>query len=139
MRFRDLVDELVQRVYGDGELDSSAELTIRVPRAIKLTEQIVESRWQKHDNQYRVRLDKRPANQGGDQIHIQKRDGSEWAYRHTGERSEPRKYTLQATQTVRDIVRSVFNLPSDQMIEVIVIQADQQQCLVEIVLDKAST
>src|SRR5215213_7007428 len=110
MNFRDMVDALVRRVDDNGEFGTSDELIIRIPEGTKLSERLVESQWKKYNNQYDTRLDRRPPNQGGGQLHIRNRDGREWAYRYTGARSEPNKYTLNATGTVQDIVRSIFDL-----------------------------
>lgn len=69
-----------------------------------------EGSWRPWDSKFDVRLDRRPDHMGGDQIHIRSRNGSEWAYRHTGGRSEAGKYTLPANKDVRDIVRHYFNV-----------------------------
>lgn len=80
---------------------------------------------------YTYRVDRRPAHHGGDQLHINKKNQS-WAYRHTGQKSEPNKYTLPATNTVKDIVRDVFNLSADTVIESHVVSASSERIIVEI-------
>ena len=48
--------------------------------------------WKDWKNGYEYRLDRRPANIGGDQLHIRGRTG-DWAFRSDGSPSEPNKYT----------------------------------------------
>lgn len=78
---------------------------------------LLEGQWKKYDNKHDVRLDKRPPNMGGDQLHIRRNDGEQWAYRHTGSKSEPNKYTSPATKTVRDIVAKKFGIEDRSIIE----------------------
>ena len=49
---------------------------------------LIEANWKKYDNNYNIRIDTRPANMGGPQVHIKDRRGKEWAYRDNGARSE---------------------------------------------------
>jgi hypothetical protein len=81
-------------------------------------------------NGYTYRLDKRPDAYGGHQIHIFNKNQA-WAYRFNGTKSEPGKYTIPATNAVKDIVRDVFKLGSDTKIESYVISASSSEILME--------
>ncbi|HOZ46582.1 MAG TPA: hypothetical protein PLO37_06505 [Candidatus Hydrogenedentes bacterium] len=93
---------------------------------------LFEGRFQRHDNKHMIRLDRRADNMGGDQLHIRRCDGQQWAYRFNGSRSEPNKYTVPATNAVKDIVSSVFNVDRSLIEEVRVVDADDERILVEI-------
>jgi len=81
---------------------------------------------------YSYRLDRRPANQGGDQLHIQGRKGQEWAYRHTGQKSEPNKYTFRATNMVKDIVSDIFKIDKENIEEAKVVGSSDEELLIEV-------
>ena len=87
--------------------------------------------WKDHKKGYQYRYDARPENQGGGQLHI-KRKNETWAYRHTGAKSEPGKYRLDATKAVKELVADIFGLPIDQIEETTVIDATEQRVLLEI-------
>ena len=80
---------------------------------------------------YSYRLDRRPDHHGGDQLHIFNRNCA-WAYRSTGDRSEPNKYTMPATNTVKDVVAHVFGVPRD-IVEANVAEASTSELVVEII------
>jgi hypothetical protein len=82
---------------------------------------------------YTYRLDKRPQNMGGNQIHIWDRDRKAWAYRADGERSEPNKYTSKATRTVLDIVSSIFNIDKKSIKEAYIVSASDEEMCIEVV------
>lgn len=116
----------------------SDSLTIRVTRApsdLRLTSIakliLLEGTQKKWGNGYSYRLDRRPDHQGGDQIHIFGPRGHKWAYRETGDRSEPRKYTLPANEMVCDIVRDVFSLAHGVIIETRVVAVSPNEVIVE--------
>lgn len=94
---------------------------------------IEEGKFFDYDSRHSCRLDKRPDNMGGSQLHIQRNDGAKWAYRDNGMRSERNKYTTPATNIVKDIVAKTFNLNKSQIEEAYVIQADEDQILIEVV------
>lgn len=79
---------------------------------------------------YSSRLDRRPVYHGGDQLHIfgPKRA---WAYRLTGARSEPNKYTRAATNKVKDIVSQQFGVSRD-IVEARVVSAGDEELLIEV-------
>jgi hypothetical protein len=83
-------------------------------------ERLEEGTWRPWNNNFDVRLDRRPDHMGGDQIHIRNRNGSAWAYRHTGGRSEVRKYTLPANKEVRDIVQHYFNVNLKESAQILI-------------------
>ena len=96
---------------------------------------LLEAKWKKYDNKHDIRLDNRPASQGGPQLHIKNiRQGIEWAYRANGSRSERSRFTAPSTNDVADIVRKYFNLGSDIIIEsqFIGFSKDNKQLLIEI-------
>ncbi len=123
-----------------GKSGSSQHLVIKLlnqpskkaPRLIVesafISESGVEKNW---GNGYSYRLDRRPTHQGGDQIHIYRRNDA-WAYRHDGSKSEPTKYTTPATREVQDIVRNIFKLGSDAIIESHVISASSEEIVFEV-------
>lgn len=74
------------------------------------------NRWIRFDN-LKYRIDKRPGTYGGDQIHIRDRNDGIYAYLKNGERSEKHKYKLKASREVKKLVRTVFQLPDDFLIE----------------------
>lgn len=80
---------------------------------------------------YSYRLDRRPENQGGDQLHIFGRQGDAWAYRYNGARSEPNKYTAPATNIVKDIVSDIFKIDKSK-IEEAILSASAEVLLIEI-------
>jgi hypothetical protein len=124
----------------NGDWDSSDTLLIEFSNqpsgdALKLLTEnrllLTEGQWKDHKKGYQYRYDKRPKNQGGDQIHIKRRNES-WAYRHNGTKSEPGKYKLQATNAVKELVADIFGLQSDQIEEAIVRKATNDHVLLEI-------
>lgn len=80
---------------------------------------------------YSYRLDRRPNNQGGDQLHVFGRKGDAWAYRHNGMKSEPSKYTSTATNIVKDIVSDVFNIDKSK-IEETILSASAEELIIEV-------
>lgn len=90
--------------------------------------------WKKYDNKHDIRFDNRPQSQGGPQLHLKNRKGTEWAYKKNGSRSEKNKYTTPSTTTVRDIVKDYFNLDPSIKIEskFIGFSNDNKQLLLEI-------
>lgn len=84
------------------------------------------------DSAYKYGLDRRPPHHGGDQLHIQNRNGERFAYRYDGTRSERTKYSSPATNEVKNIVRTVFNLGPDAKIEATVMSASNQEILIEV-------
>lgn len=80
---------------------------------------------------YSYRLDRRPENQGGDQLHIFGKKGEAWAYRHNGMKSEPNKYTSTATNIVKDIVSDVFNIDKTK-IEEAILSASAEELIIEV-------
>jgi hypothetical protein len=89
-----------------------------------------EKKWGKG---HTYRVDNRPAHMGGPQIHVFGRKGQKWAYRSSGLPSEPHKYKTPATNTVKDIVSSVFSIEKKIIETVNVIKADEEVMLVEVV------
>lgn len=81
---------------------------------------------------YTYRLDRRPENQGGDQIHVFDRKGQAWAYRHNGQRSEPSKYTHSPTNIVKDIISDLFGIDRSDIEEVKIAGRVGQKLMVEI-------
>ena len=81
---------------------------------------------------YATRLDRRPENQGGDQLHITGPKGKKWAYRYNGSRSEPHKYSLSTTNLVRDIVSQTFGIDPSSIEESIILDASEERILLEI-------
>ena len=90
--------------------------------------------WKKYDNKHDIRFDHRPQSQGGPQLHLRNRQGTEWAYRDNGSRSEKNKYTTPSTRKVSDIVRNYFNLDPSVQIEskFVDFSKDKKQLLLEI-------
>lgn len=69
-------------------------------------------------NGFKYRIDKRPICMGGDQVHVvDTRSKKKYAFRSNGERSERGKYKEVATKKVRELVKEVFGLPDDSMID----------------------
>lgn len=81
---------------------------------------------------YRYRLDRRPENQGGDQLHIYGPKGKAWAYRHSGARSEPGKYTLPTTNVIKDIVSDVFGIDRLSIEEIHITSVSDVEILLEL-------
>ena len=90
--------------------------------------------WKKYDNKHDIRFDNRPQSQGGPQLHLRNRQGTEWAYRDNGSRSEKNKYTTPSTTTVKDIVRDYFKIDHNIKIEskFVGFSNDKKQLLLEI-------
>lgn len=80
---------------------------------------------------YCYRVDRRPANMGGDQIHIYRKNKA-WAYRDNGMKSEPNKYTSKATNIVKDIVSDVFKITRSNIEEVLITKASDEEIIVEV-------
>jgi len=80
---------------------------------------------------YSYRLDRRPDNQGGDQLHVFGRKGDAWAYRHNGMKSEPSKYTSSATNIVKDIVSDIFDIDKSN-IEKAILSASAEELIIEV-------
>jgi hypothetical protein len=120
----------------------ASEVTVRLKNAPLRPsgELLLESRWavleegktRPWKNGYSIRLDRRPENQGGDQLHIYGPKETSWAYRHDGSRSEPRKYTLHTTNVIRKIVSDVFGIPEESIEEGRVISASEEAVLLEV-------
>lgn len=116
------------------------ELIILIPPnwKIKKLTLLEERRWVKFSDNLEYRIDKRPGIYGGDQIHIRNRNGGIYAYLKNGERSEKHKYKLKASREVKKLVRTVFQLPDDFLIEhylnieALLVKADGSQILVEL-------
>lgn len=81
---------------------------------------------------YSYRVDRRPANMGGNQIHIYNRNGQAWAYRYNGMKSEPNKYTLKSTNIVKDIVSDIFKLSPSNIEEALIIKTTKDTIIFEI-------
>ncbi len=81
---------------------------------------------------YSYRIDRRPANMGGDQIHIFNRQNQAWAYRDNGMKSEPHKYTSKATNIVKDIVSDIFKITPSNIEETLIIQATEEAIIIEV-------
>lgn len=92
-----------------------------------------EGKTKEWDSRHTYRLDRRPANMGGDQLHVNGRNGQAWAYRSTGSKSEPHKYTSPATNVVKDIVSQVFKIDKANIEEAFIVRADETRILVELV------
>jgi hypothetical protein len=82
-------------------------------------------------NGYSTRLDRRPEDQGGDQLHIWGPKNQKWAYRHTGARSEPQKYTLPTTNIIRDIVSQTFGIDRSCIKDEIIRDATSEKIILE--------
>lgn len=117
------------------------ELTISIPSKYLKTKKfnlLEEGRWIRFSNNLNYLIHKRPDICGGYQIHIRDRNGLMWAYRQDGTRSESHKYKLKATREVKELVRTIFQLPDDLLIEdylnieVHLVKTDGSQILVEI-------
>jgi hypothetical protein len=111
-----------------GRTDRRAELLLE-----SAYELIEEGRWAPAASGHEIRLDRRPENQGGDQLHIRKKN-QQWAYRHNGRKSEPRKYKHPPTNAVKDIVKNVFGIDRELIEEVRVTSADEDFLCVEVVI-----
>ena len=81
---------------------------------------------------YSYRIDRRPANMGGDQIHIFNRQNQAWAYRDNGMKSEPNKYTSKATNIVKDIVSDIFKITPSNIEEALIIKATEEAIIIEV-------
>jgi hypothetical protein len=88
----------------------------------------IEKQWGKG---YTYRVDKRADAYGGHQIHIGHKS-NQWAYKYDGTKSERNKYTAPATNTVKDIVRDIFNLGPEVNIEARVESAASKLILIEV-------
>ena len=97
-----------------------------------LQESLNEGKNKDWGNGYSYRLDKRPDHMGGDQLHIYGRKGQAWAYRENGQKSEPTKYTLSATNVVKDIVSDIFALDRNLIEGITIISVGTNELLVEI-------
>ncbi len=91
-----------------------------------------EGQWDKADNKHLLRRDHRPIDQGGDQVHVRRCDGRQWAYKYDGSRSEPNKYTSPATNDVKDIVAKEFNIDRSLIERVVVVTADKEEMEIEV-------
>jgi hypothetical protein len=83
-------------------------------------------------NGYSYRLDRRPDNQGGNQIHIYGPKGKAWAYRYNGARSEPQKYSLRTTNVVRDIVADVFGISPSSIDEAVILEVAEDALILQL-------
>lgn len=95
--------------------------------------QLEEGKEKNWDSGHKYRLDRRPADQGGDQLHIYGRHGKAWAYRFNGAKSEPNKYTSPATNVVKDIVSTIFKIDKSNIEEAFIVTADERIMVIEIV------
>jgi hypothetical protein len=122
IRFKRRPNSILKRILEEGTTLKEGELESFFEQAGK------EKSW---DNRHVFRMDRRPASQGGDQIHITK-GNEKWTYRFDGTRSERNKYTLPATNEVKNMVRTIFKLSPDSTVEAKVISASSQEILVEV-------
>ncbi len=99
----------------------------------RVLNEIVEGKEKEWRKGYSYRLDRRPASQGGDQLHIFNRKGQAWAYRHTGNKSEPNKYTLQPTNIVKDIVSDIFSIERANIQEALIVKITDNSLFMEVI------
>ena len=87
---------------------------------------LVESgQWNKYNNDYSTRIDRRPENQGGIQLHIRNNhSSSQWAYRGNGKKSEPTRFNTPSTRMVQQIVRDRFKIDQSVQIEAHFLNSD---------------
>ena len=141
-RAREIIDIMAQRGDFDdaGEERSAAQVTVQFANApsddserllFETVRCLEESKFRKIGN-HMLRMDNRPANQGGPQLHIQGPNGERWAFRHTGARSEPQKYNLRTTNRVRGLVSDFFDIPPSQVESCKIIGASDEQLLIEV-------
>lgn len=104
-------------------------VNILLEDVIETLEEGIEKYWKKG---YTYRLDRRAEYHGGDQLHITSRNGDQWAYRHTGDRSEPTKYTLEPTKIVKDIVSDIFKISKDLIESINVLKDNDEFTIVEV-------
>jgi hypothetical protein len=83
-------------------------------------------------NGYTYRLDRRPDNLGGDQIHIFGPRSQSWAYRHNGLKSEPNKYKSGATKIAKDIVVKVLGIDRSNIEEAYIVSVNVNEMIVEV-------
>jgi hypothetical protein len=81
---------------------------------------------------YTYRLDRRPQNQGGDQLHIYGPKGKAWAYRYNGAHSEPHKYVLPTINTIKDIVSDIFGISRCSIEEAAIVSATEDAIFLEV-------
>jgi hypothetical protein len=136
MKAKELIDRIFDALNEDepeklivrfSNRPTSASYRLKFATALCLTE----SKHQKIGN-FTTRLDNRPANQGGPQLHITGPKGQEWAFRHTGARSEPHKYMLRTTNKVKDIVSGAFNLPRSMIESCEIVGVEDGELIVEV-------
>jgi hypothetical protein len=94
-------------------------------------QELEEGKTKEWSSGYTYRLDRRPQNQGGDQLHIHGPKGKAWAYRYNGAKSEPHKYSLQTTNIVKDIVADVFGISRSLIEEAIIRDATKDVIRIE--------
>jgi hypothetical protein len=124
----DFDDALAEKVivrFKNAPSDDSTRLVFDTVQCLE------ESKFRRIQN-HTIRLDKRPANQGGPQMHIEGPSGQRWAFRHTGARSEPHKYTLRTTNRVREIVSDFFGIPPSQVESCEFVSAHNGELLIEV-------
>jgi hypothetical protein len=91
-----------------------------------------EGKIQRYSGGFSSRLDHRPDEQGGDQLHIFGPHGQKWAYRYNGSRSEPSKYTSPTTNKIRDIVSRTFRIDPSSIEEMVIVNASTRRILLEV-------
>ena len=132
--------ELIDRLFAAVQEDDPTGLIIRFAnrpsssiRSLSFATALCleESKFQTH-GKFTSRLDNRPENQGGPQVHVTGPRDQQWAHRHTGARSEPHKYTLRTTAPVRDIVSKVFNIPPSMVESIEVVGREGSELIVEV-------
>lgn len=142
MRFKDFyedaeeheADELIL-ILKNRPSDETDRLILECNLALLEGEQVLEEggptkQW---NSALSYRLDHRPANQGGDQLHVNGRRGEKWAYRQQGRsRSEPSKYRLRTTRPVRELVADVFDIPAHQVAEAKEIRVENGALVIEV-------
>lgn len=73
-------------------MSKASRINELVRQAMNPQEVIEEGGWQPYNNKIDYRVDNRPQEQGGLQVHMRDRSGRESALRSDGSRSEPNKY-----------------------------------------------
>lgn len=119
-------DSLIVRLQ-NGPSDSTTKFLV------ESTIGLDEGKVQQWSGGYSSRLDRRPTNQGGEQLHIFGPKNQKWAYRYDGSRSERSKYTLPTTNKVRDIVSNTFGIDRNQIDEMWVASASEKVIILEMV------
>jgi hypothetical protein len=109
----------------------SQENSQSIVESVFISEAGTQKNW---GNGYTYRLDRRPPHHGGDQIHIYHKNGA-WAYRQNGTKSELNKYTTPATNEVKNIVRDIFSLAPNAVVESYVVSASPEKIVFKVWFD----